>query len=271
MTEAGSGSGTVGVNTRVAFDAPWNWLGAGWRDLWSAPAISLAYGAAFSLAALALASILFWFGGLSLVLVLAGGFLLVGPMLAVGLYELSRRLEAKEAIDARDVMFVGVRSPGQLAIMGVALLIAYLAWVEIALLLFSLFLGGSGLPPVQAFVPTLLFTPGGLGLLITGTIAGCLLAAAVYAVTAVSIPLLMTRDVDAVTAGLTSIRAVRANPKPMLLWAALIAAMIAVGFATLLVGFVIAFPLIGHATWHAFREVVRLDVEPEIVADPLRR
>lgn len=263
--------GAVTVRTNVPFDAPWSWLGAGWRDLWTAPALSLTYGAVFSIAALALVAGLLSLGWQSLVLVLAGGFLLVGPMLAVGLYEISRRIEAGEAIDARDALFVGVRSPGQLAIMGVVLMIAYLAWVELALVLLVLFLGGGGLPPVEQFVPTLLFTPSGLGLLITGTIAGGILALSVFAVTVVSVPLLMTRDVDVVTAVATSVRAVVSNPKPMLLWAALIAAMIGVGLATLLVGFIVAFPLIGHATWHAFREVVVVEDEPEIVPDVLKR
>jgi uncharacterized membrane protein len=155
--------------------------------------------------------------------------------------------------------------------MGVALMIAYLAWVELALVLLVLFLGGGGLPPPEAFVSALLFTPQGLGLLVTGTIVGGLLALLVYAATAVSIPLLMTRDVDVVTAVSTSLSAVVTNPKPMLLWAALIAAMIGVGIATFLLGLIVAFPLIGHATWHAYREVVCVEEEPEIVPDVLKR
>lgn len=259
----------ITVRTNVPFDAPWGWLGAGWRDLWSVPLVSLSYGAVFAVLALVLLAGLLQFGWQSLALVLAGGFLLIGPMLAVGLYELSRRLEAGEPIDIRDAIVVGVRAPGQLAMLGVVLLIIYLVWVELALLLFSLFLGGGGLPPVSSFVPTLLFTGRGLGLLVTGTLVGAALATVVYAITAVSVPLLMTRDIDAVTAATTSVRAILANPKPMLLWAALIAGMMALGIATLFVGLIVAFPLIGHATWHAFREVVQVDVEPRIVASPL--
>ncbi len=263
--------GSILVRTGVPFDAPWSWLGAGWRDLWAVPVISLVYGAAFAGIALLLLAGLLTMGWQSIVLVLAGGFLLVGPMLAVGLYELSRRLEAGEAIDPRDAIFVGVRSPGQLAIMGVLLMIAYLAWVLIALVLLMLFLGGQGLPPPEAFVSTLLFTSRGLGLLVTGTLVGGLLAATVYAITAVSIPLLMSHDIDVVTAVATSVKAVLANPKPMLLWAALVAAMIGVGIATLFIGFIITFPLIGHATWHAFRDVIHVEDEPEVVPDVMRR
>ena len=155
--------------------------------------------------------------------------------------------------------------------MGVLLMIVYFAWVELALVLLVLFLGGGGLPPPDAFVSTLLFTPRGLGLLITGTIVGGLLAAAVYAVTAVSVPLLMSRDVDVATAVAASVRAVLANPKPMLLWAALIVAMIGAGIATLFLGFIVAFPLIGHSTWHAFRGVLHVEEEPEVVPDVMSR
>jgi uncharacterized membrane protein len=263
--------GSILVRTGVPFDAPWAWLGAGWRDLWSAPGISLGYGAVFALAALALIVGLLSAGWQSLVLVMSGGFLLVGPMLAVGLYELSRRLEEGEAVDVRDAIFVGVRSPGQLAVMGVLLMLAYLAWVELALVLLALFLGGAGLPSPEAFLQTLLFTSAGLGLLVVGTVIGGVLALAVFALTAVSIPLLMYRDVDVATAVSTSVQAVLANPRPMLLWAALIAVLMAVGFATLLVGLVVVFPLVGHATWHAFREVVHIEDEPEVLPDFLRR
>jgi uncharacterized membrane protein len=120
-----------------------------------------------------------------------------------------------------------------------------------------LFLGSKPLPPASEFVPTLLFTAHGLGLLVTGTIVGGALAALTFSISVISVPLLMTRRIDAVSAIAASLRAVRVNWQPMALWAALIAGFIALGIATVFVGLVIAFPLIGHATWHAFRDVVR--------------
>jgi len=242
--------------SRIAFDAPWEWLGAGWRDLWRIPHVSLIYGAAFATASVLLVVGLTWAGSQSLVLVLAGGFLLVGPMLAVGLYEASRRLEKGEPVTLASVAFVAVKSPGQLAFTGVALLLVYFVWVELAMLLFMLFFGSVGLPSADAFVPALLFTGHGLGLLIVGTIVGMVLASVVFATTAVSVPLMMTRQIDLVTAVTTSVRTVIDNPKPMILWAALIVAAMALGIATAFVGLIIAFPLIGHATWHAFNELV---------------
>lgn len=177
-------------------------------------------------------------------------------MLAAGLYETSRRLETGEPVSLVSTLRAGFFGERQLAYMGLLLMLIYLAWVEIALLLFMLFLGPQPTPPLEAFVPTLLLTPPGLGLLTVGTGVGMALAGTVFAISAVAAPLVMVERVDVVTAALTSIRACRVNPKAMALWAALIAGVMLLGFATLFFGLVITFPLIGHATWHAFRDVV---------------
>lgn len=247
----------VGVHrvNKIPFDAAWQWLAAGSRDMWRVPHISLAYGAVFTTLSLALLVGLYLAGALSMALPLAGGFLMLGPMIAVGLYETSRRLEEGESVTLADMISFSVRSPGQLAFMGVFLLIIYFVWLEIAFLLFMLFLGPQSLQ-LENIIPSLLFTPSGLGLLIVGTAAGTVLALLVFAVTSVSIPLLMRREVDVVTASLTSIKAVALNPAPMLLWAVLIAGMMAFAFATLFIGMIVVFPLIGHATWHAYRSLV---------------
>ena len=242
---------------RVAFDAPWNWLASGWRDLWAAPHVSLAYGVLFASLSIALTLGLMVSGLESLILALGGGFLLVGPIAAVGLYETSRRLENGESVRLGEVLKAGARAPGQLGFFGAILGFVYFVWLQLAFLLFMLFLGSRGLPPPSEFVPTLLFTPHGLGLLVAGTTVGSILAAAVFAISVISVPLLMTRRTDAITAIAASLAAVAANPKPLALWAGLIAGFMALGIATLYVGLVFAFPLIGHATWHAFRDLVR--------------
>ncbi len=241
---------------KVPFDAPWKWLAAGSRDIMRAPQVSLAYGAVFTAISLLIAFALYVSGALYLVLPLAGGFFLLGPMVAVGLYETSRRLEEGETVKFSDMLKFGVRSPGQLAFMGAFLLIIYFIWMDLAFLLFMLFLGPYTLVQVDTIIPTLLFTANGLGLLIVGTLVGSVLAALVFAATAVSIPLLMRRKVDAVTAAVTSFQAVALNPAPMFLWGVLIVGMMAVAFATLFIGMIIIFPLIGHATWHAYRSLV---------------
>jgi uncharacterized membrane protein len=245
----------------VPFDAPWTWLAAGWRDLWSAPHISLLYGAVFTALSAALSAGLLAGGAASLILALAGGFLLVGPAAAVGLYEVSRRLESGRnggaSLRLGEVLAEGLKAPGQLGFFGAVLAFVYFVWVQLALLLFMLFFGGQVLPPASEFVAALLLTNHGLGLLVAGTIVGGVLATVVFAISVISVPLLMTRRIDAVTAIVASVTAVWRNPKPMALWAGLIAGFMVLGLASLFVGLVVLFPLIGHATWHAFRDVVR--------------
>jgi uncharacterized membrane protein len=243
----------------VPFDAPWAWLAAGWNDMWRVPHISLVYGAFFAIAAGGLLLGLTLARWQSLVPALAGGFLIVGPLLAVGLYETSRRLETGEPIELGDVIGAGLRAKGQLGFFGVGLMIIFLVWLELAFILLVLFHGGAGLPPPSEFLTRLLFTPAGLGLLIVGSMVGGVLAATVYAVSVVAVPLLLVHRIDAISAAATSLAAVRRNPKPMLLWAGLIGGFMAIGCATLFVGLVLLFPLIGHATWHAFRAVVAVD------------
>jgi uncharacterized membrane protein len=239
----------------VSADAPWTWLAAGWRDLWHAPTIGLTYGGlAFAMAAL-LAACLAFIQALPLFLTLAGGFLLLGPMIAVGLYEASRRMALSQPVSLKTVAFASAMTRKQLAFGGVFLLLMFFIWLRVAMLLFMLFMGTNVIPPPNEFTQLLLFTPHGLALLVIGTMVGGLFAGIVFVTTVVAVPLMLDRRIDVFTAAVASIDAVRANPKPMLLWAALIVVIMAAGFATLLVGLVVAFPLIGHATWHACADV----------------
>ena len=193
----GHASAIAGVTVeQVPFDAPWNWLAAGWRDMWAAPRISLAYGVLFALLSVGLMLGLLVAGLPSLVLALAGGFLLVGPVAAVGLYEASRRLEAGRSVDFGEVIRAGLNAPGQLGFFGAILAFLYFVWLQVAFLLFMLFLGSRGLPPASEFVPTLLFTLNGLGLLMVGTAVGGIRATVAFAISVISVPLLLTRRAD---------------------------------------------------------------------------
>jgi len=262
MSDMSSQLGATGGGARfpevrkVRTDAPWVWLARGWADMSSVPALSLSYGIAFFLISLSLVVALFQFELGALVPVMAAGFLLVGPMLAVGMYEASRRLEADLPVRLADVAFVSTRSPAQLAFLGAMLMGAMLIWVRIASLLFALFFGSQDMPTIAEFVPALLLTPHGLGLLIVGTVTGGVLALVCFAISVVSVPMLMARDVDAVTAVLTSIETVRRNFWPMMIWGWIIAFFTAIGIATFLLGLIVVFPLLGHATWHAYRDLV---------------
>jgi uncharacterized membrane protein len=244
---------------RVALDAPWEWFARGWRDLCAIPFASIAYGAIFTLAAWGIYLGLRLLEAQSLILVFAGGFMLMGPLLAAGLYQASRILEKGGQVTLSAIAAGVVPAIGRLAFFGVVLFLAFFLWVQVAFLLLMLFLGTASVPPPSEFVHTMLFTNAGLGLLFIGTLAGALLAAIVFSISTVAVPLLLVKDIDAVTAMITSVKAVSLNTGPMLLWAALIAGFMAIGLATLFVGLAIVFPLAGHATWHAFRTLVDFD------------
>ncbi|TNE42092.1 MAG: DUF2189 domain-containing protein [Alphaproteobacteria bacterium] len=241
----------------IEAEAPWEWLAQGWRDMWSYPGLSLAYGAIFAGIAALLSVMLAYFQIESVVFPLAAGFLLAGPVFAIGLYELSRRKELDLPVSWANLVSQSPRSMTQLGFFGVVLLIAFLAWTQLAILSFALFFGINGFPPVSELVNLLLFTPSGLIFIVIGTIVGAAIAFCIFAISAVSVPMLMVRDVDAITAALVSIECVRRNFWPMLLWAWLIAMLVTVGLATLFVGLIVTFPLVGHATWHAYRNLIR--------------
>ncbi len=244
------------ARAKVRPDAPWAWLAAGWRDLWRVPFISLTYGVLFAGVSGFLTWMLFGLELEYLLMPMVAGFMLVGPMLAVGLYETSRRLDAGESTDLGSALFVTTRSPAQLAFLGALLMLMLLAWIRIAQLIYALFFGLAGFPGFEQSVHLLFFTVDGLAMLAIGSVVGGVIAAAVFAVAAFAVPMLMVREVDAITAMIASAAAVRANFWPMLVWGWLIVVLTGVGIVTLYVGLIVTFPLLGHATWHAYRHVV---------------
>lgn len=256
-TDIKTAGGTQMAIASVPFDAPWLWLAAGWRDLWLKPGVSIVYGLVFALISVALMVSLSVAHLQALVLPLAGGFVLIGPLAAVGLYDMSRAIEAGRPVTWGSVLTAYTRAKGQLSFFGAMLAFAFYVWLQLALLLFMLFWGNNSIPPPSTFVPTLLFSTHGLALLVVGTLVGGLLAAVVFAISVISVPLLLTHQMDAVTAVRTSLTAIARNPKPLALWAVLIAGFMALGIATMSVGLIVAFPLIGHAKWHAYRALVK--------------
>ncbi|MFN3622969.1 MAG: DUF2189 domain-containing protein [Hyphomicrobium sp.] len=256
----GEVTGRVGYAVRrVPLDAPWNWLARGWRDLCAVPVPSLAYSAFFCVGGWVTFYALNQMELSSLIPVLAGGFLLVAPLFAAGFYEMSRRLEKGEPVTLPDVFRSCTGAIGRLSFFGIVLFFAYFLWVELSFLLLSLFLDGSEVPEASQFMQSLIFTNAGLALLFASVITGGVLAALVFSISSVAVPLLLARDVDAVTAMVTSARATNVNRGPMLLWAAIIAGHMALGLATVFVGLLVIFPLLGHATWHAFRDLVSIE------------
>ena len=241
---------------KVAFTAPFHWLGAGWKDLWAAPLLSLAYGAVFAAFAYVAAIQLTRFDALPLLLPLAFGFLLMGPVLAAGLYEISRRKERGEPVTIGGILHAMWAKRDQLASMGVLLFVLYFFWMDVALLLFMLFFGPANFPtPPGEFISNLVSTGHGRGLLAAGTVAGAIFAAIAYVISVIAVPMMFERKVDTITAMLTSMRAVRMNLPAMTFWAVLIAVLSLSGLAAVFAGLSITFPLVGHATWHAYREL----------------
>jgi uncharacterized membrane protein len=241
----------------ITYDDPWAWLAAGWRDVMRSPALSFTYGAIFSLGSLAMFAGMIWFDLLYLLVPLAAGFMLVAPMMAIGFYEGSRRLETGESTGIIDVLAGCRKVLPRIAWAGGGLGLVMYAWMQIAALLFMLFFGDGHYPAEPELMFEMLFyTPKGLAFLAVGSGIGAVLAFGVFALSAVSMPLLMERDVDFIAAGKISVAAVRNNLRPMILWAALIGLFTAAGIVTLFIGLIFCFPLIGHGTWHAYRALV---------------
>jgi uncharacterized membrane protein len=255
----------VTIRRLADVDRSGHWLSAGWRDFRRAPKISLIYGGSFVVLSYVLTFGLILADLGSLILPLVGGFLILGPILVVGLYDVSRRLEAGEPVDVKDVFGAFRQHLGQLAAMGIVLLVCYLFWVRVALLLFALFFNQEP-PPWNRFLEDVVFSIQGAPLLIVGSAVGAVFAAIVFSVTAVSVPLVYDRPVDVLTAIGVSLLTVRQNFRLMFGWAALIVVVTAVGVATLFVGLGIALPVLAYATWHAYRDLIDAPRQPPTTA-----
>ena len=246
---------------QVPVDRPWVWLAAGWRDLAAMPRLSLACGLIPVVAGWLTIVLLGWLDLPYLVLPLGAGFFFVGPFLAVGLYEMSRRREAKLLVDNKSIFFAWRRNPDQLALMGALLLLFHLVWMRLAQLLFALFEWRTS--SWDRFADIAWSSSRSLPFLAVGTACGAALAAVAFAIGAFSIPYLLDRrGSNLFEAVAISVAAVRLNLRPMLLWAMLIVGMAAAGMLSGLLGLAIAVPLAGHATWHAYRDIVIFAEEP---------
>jgi uncharacterized membrane protein len=250
------GTSTIPTLRTVGLDRPWAWLAMGWQDVMRAPGVSLTYGVGLVAVSLAMSAGLIAMDMFYLILPLACGFMLMGPLVAVGLYEVSRRLEAGEPVSLAAAFRAYARNGAQLSWVGLALTLALMFWVRVALLLFALFFASQ--PPVDLrdFIDLVLFSTDGLPFLITGTVVGGAIAAAVFAIGALSIPMLLDRQVDLFTAIMTSIGGVVKNWKTMAGWGGLIVLFTSAGIVTGFLGLALALPLIAHASWHAYKDIV---------------
>ncbi|HTM76032.1 MAG TPA: DUF2189 domain-containing protein [Devosia sp.] len=235
--------------------AGFGWLAAGWRDLWTHPGPSLVYGfGVAALSALVVCSMV-WLGWDQVLFPALAGFLVVGPVLATGLYEKSRCIAAGEPVSLGD-MFSPHRGAGpHLFYVGAVLMGLMLLWMRTAVLLYALFFGWRPFPGFDHLMQMLFTTPLGLSMLVTGTLVGGLFAAFAFAISAFSIPMLLDQKLDAFSAMGISMSLVWNNLPALLVWGVIVLVLTLLSLATGLLGLIIIFPLLGHATWHAYAAV----------------
>jgi uncharacterized membrane protein len=252
--------GPAGMRLRIHIvpnDRPWKWLEAGWRDLMATPHIGFFYGGAVVAAGWALVLLLIALDALWAVLPCVAGFFLVGPIIGAGLYDTSRRRERGEPVSLGTAFSAFRRNGQQLALIGALLLLINLFWVRMAALIFMAFFGLNFGASIESLPLAMLRSDQLLPFLIVGTGVGFVLACFAFAVSAVSIPLLVDRDMSAIEAVVVSIKATLDNWRAMAFWAGLIVVFTAMALVPFFLGLALVLPLVGHATWHAYRDLVR--------------
>jgi uncharacterized membrane protein len=230
---------------------PFRWLAAGWRDFRRAPGIGLFYGACFMAMGWMLSKV--FEHAPAYTLALSAGFLLMGPFLCLGLYHASQALEQGRQPDlARSLMAWDTRT-GTLAIFGFVLLVLEMLWGRASLIVFAV--SFDGMPDFKGSLSALL-DPENLGFIVAYLSVGAVFAGLIFAVSVVSMPMILDRQTDAITAGLTSFRLVLGQPGVMLLWGALLTLLIVLALLPWFAGLLVVGPVTGHASWHAYRAAV---------------
>ncbi|MCJ2177202.1 DUF2189 domain-containing protein [Novosphingobium album (ex Hu et al. 2023)] len=232
----------------------WAALAAGWSDFRACPVFGLFFGAIYVGAGVFLYFALFQWGAVAWLIPAAAGFPLLAPFVAVGLYEVSRRRELGLPMSWPAVLgALRGRGDEQILCMGVIVFVAFGFWLMIAHGIFAVFMAESGIGSESLALFT---TPAGMVMLAVGTIVGAVMALAFYAVTVMSLPMLVDREVDFLTAIIVSLGAVRSNRFVLMTWAVWIAIALFIAMVPLFLGLLAALPVFGHATWHLYRRAV---------------
>lgn len=247
-------SGAVEVEA-IRPSVVWKWLAAGREDIYAAPASSLAYGGLVWLGSMLLVACLFKRDYDYILFPMLAGFLVLGPFLAIGLYEKSRRLAVRAPVHLSHMVWVRPASGAQILFTGVLLCLLMLAWMRAAVLIYALFFGLRPFPGLERIVPMLFTTPVGWGILLVGSSIGGIFAAFSFAISVFALPMQLTERTDALTAMGKSMATVWRNLPVMLAWGAVVLGLFLLSVVTGLLGLIVVFPLLGHATWHAYRDM----------------
>ncbi|WP_394691624.1 DUF2189 domain-containing protein [Hoeflea sp.] len=238
----------------ISFDDVKASLGAGWSDFRARPGFGLFFGGIYMLGGLVILAFLTRIGSPWMIIPLAIGFPLLGPFVAVGLYEVSRRRAAGEPVTRKGVLAeVFHQRERQLGWMAFVVMFIFWIWVYQVRLLLALFLGFKSFSSWDAFVQVVLSTPEGWGFLAVGTVVGAFLATVLFSTTVIALPMLAEREVDFITAMITSVSTVVKNPVPMLGFGFIVGLITLLALLPMFAGLLIALPLLGHATWHLYK------------------
>jgi len=232
----------------------WASLRAGMQDFRRAPHFGLFFSAVYVIGGF----LMLWVGAghVSWTLATSLGFPLVAPFAAAGLYEVSRRMEQDQPLVWSEVLgIVWQERTRQLPWLGAIIVIYFLFWTFLAHMIFALFMGLSTMTNVSESLDVF-FTPAGLSMIAAELVVGAVLAFVLFSLTVVSLPLVLDREVDFVTAMLTSMKTVRQNMFVMWVWAALIAVLSVLALLPWFLGLMIVLPILGHATWHLYRRAL---------------
>lgn len=242
---------------KITFDDVQAALAQGVKDFMTVPAFGFVLGGIYALGGLAILSSIFYFQLTYLAYPLLAGFVLIGPFVAAGLYEVSRELEAGGTPTWAQVLAAAyAQHKREMAWMAFISIFAMIIWLYQVRLLLALFLGFASYASFDDFVRVLFTTTDGISFLIVGHIVGAVLAIVMFSLTVISFPLLMDRDVDVVTAMITSVKSVMLSPVPMLGWGLVVVFFLFIGCVPAFLLLPVTLPVLGHTTWHLYRRAV---------------
>jgi uncharacterized membrane protein len=266
MAQSGSDTAAAPVIRTIGLPELHRALQRGWEDFKAVPSHAIILCIIYPVLGLMLARAVHGYSVLPLLFPLAAGFALLGPFAALGLYEMSRRRELGEPATAWDALEV-VRSPsfGAMVGLGVLLLALFVTWVATAQAIYIAAFGYAGATGFSDFAERVLTTSQGWWLIVVGCGVGFLFALVALCISVVSFPLMLDRHASAGEAMVTSLRAVARNPVPMAAWGLIVALLLVAGTLPAFLGLAVVIPLLGHATWHLYRETI----EPELNPQPL--